>query len=88
MVELIDLSFESDQLRLLLKGDGLRTIGLLKYNATIWYNMSTTMRSRANKALIALADENASMKDLVHSLEEVPRDLWPKIRTRLRDYLL
>ena len=86
--EIIELAFEDEQLRLLLKFDGMRSIGLLRQNRTVWYNMPKPVQSRAQRALIALADENASIKDLVHSLKTLPRQSWYQMRPRLRGCLL
>ena len=86
--EIIELAFEGDQLRLLLRRNGLRAIGLLRQDRPVWHNMRKSIQSRAEKALIALAAENASIKDLVHSLQALPRQSFPQVKARLRACLL
>lgn len=65
----IDLAFEDEQPRLLLKVEGMRALGLLRQNRSIWYNLSKPIQSRGQRALISLADENAMIKELVLSLQ-------------------
>lgn len=86
--EVTELSFEDEQLRLLLKSDGLRAIGLLRQNRLVWHNMPKPIQSQAHRTLIALADENASIKDLVNSLRALPSQLWPPVELKLRACLL
>lgn len=88
MDEVIELSLEDEQLRQLLKIDGMRAVGLLKQNHAIWYNMPKPIQSRANRALIALADEAASVKELVLSLQTLPGHLWAEVQKQLRGCLL
>ena len=86
--EIIELSFEGDQLRLLLKSNGQRAIGLLRQNHVAWHNLPKPIQSRAEKAFVALADENASIKGLVQSLLALPTQLFPQMKVRLRACLL
>lgn len=81
--EVIELAFEDEQLRILLKNDGLHAIGLAQQNRSAWYNMPKPIQSRAQRALIALSDENASIKDLVQSLHAFPQQAWPEMQARL-----
>lgn len=45
--------------------------------------MPATTQSITNKALAALANENAILKDLVHSLQELPLHAWPQLKFAL-----
>lgn len=87
--ELIRLSCEDEYFRRLIKDLGLRSLGLLRYNPRIWYNLPKPVQTQAERAIIALADENANIKDLVWSLKsKVVFKFWPFIRKELRSYLL
>lgn len=88
MEEVIELAFENENLRLLLKYDGIRSIGLLKQDRAIWYNMPKQIQSRAHRALIALGDENASIRNLVYSLQALPLQAWPQMKAMLEGCLL
>ena len=79
----IELAFEDEHLRQLLSGDGIRAIGLLRADTSVWYNLPTQIHSKAEKALIALTEKNASIKDVVHSLTTRSRDSYPIIKENL-----
>lgn len=85
--EVIELAFEDEHLRLLLKPDGIMAIGLLRENQKLWYNMPKPIQCRAHRALIALADENASIKELIGSLQMARTQAWPQIKTMLKSCL-
>lgn len=87
--EIIRLSCEDEYSRRVLKESGVRTIGLLSSNPRIWYNMPKPIQTMAERAIIALNDENASIKNLVWSLRSTTiLKSWPYIRKTLRGYLL
>lgn len=54
----------------------------------MWYNMPKLIQSRAHRVLIALADENESVKKLVGSLPTLPIQAWPHIKPKLEWYLV
>lgn len=87
--ELIRLSCEDELFRRLVKKKGLRSLGHLRFNPYIWYRLPKPIQTQAERAIIALADDNASIKDLVWSLKsKVIFKFWPFIRKELRSYLL
>lgn len=88
--EIIELSFEDDYLRNVLKtSDGIRSIGLLRSKREIWYNLPMPIRTKAERAIFALADINAAVKDLIVNLQSnTSLQHWPKVRQVLRDFLL
>lgn len=81
--EVTELALEDDHLRRLLHDAGIRTIGLLRQDPQIWYNMPKSIHTKAQKALISLAEEAASIKSLVQSLEMCPQDTWPSVKSKL-----
>lgn len=86
--EVINLAFEDEQLRLLLKTECIRSIGLLRQDRSVWYNMPKPIQSRAHRTLIALGDENANIKDFVGSLQTIPLLAWPLLKPKLEACLL
>lgn len=86
--ELIELAIEDEHLRMLLKSDGFRAIGLLRQNRTAWYNMPKPIQSRAHRALIALADESVTIKEISQSLQTLPQQAWPQAKMKLQACLL
>lgn len=86
--EIIELAFEDEQLRHLLKTDGIRTIALLKQDPQIWLNLPKPIQSRVQRAFIALAEENAGVKDLVYYLQTSPLRKWKQTELRLKSCLL
>lgn len=86
--EIITPFYEGEQLRQLLKFDGLRASDLLRQNPKIWYNMLKHIQYRAQRAKIALADENTNIKNMLHSLRTLPLQEWPRRRIELESCLL
>ena len=86
--EVIELAFEYEQIRILLKIDCIRCIGLLRQNRGLWYNLPQPIQSRAQRALISLADEIASIKELVFSLQSLPEEAWPIMESNFKSCLL
>lgn len=82
------MALEDEYLRLLLHKDVVQSICVLRKNATVWYNISEPIRTKAQKALIALADENASLKDLIYSLQDCCRTVWLRKKGLLETCLL
>lgn len=82
-----ELAFEDEQIRQLLSIKGIRAIGLLKADHSVWYNLPNQVHSRAEKALFALTERNASIKDLVVSLKTRSRDSYPIVKEHLEHAL-
>ena len=86
--EIIGMEIEDEYIRQLLCCDVMQSINSLRENVTIWYNTPGPIRARVQNAFIAIADENATLKDFIYSLQDCGRTAWLKKKEQLEACLL
>ena len=88
MNEVMELAFEDDALRQLLKFPALRQIGLVRQNPRLWLNTPKPLRTKFEKSILALADVNADIKYLVQAFVASKPKEQARLRTLVSQYLL
>ena len=84
----MDLAFEDDALRQLIKSQALKQIGLVRHNPSLWLNTPKPLQARFEKAVVALADVNFEIKYLVRAFVASEPGLWAHLRAMIRKCLL
>ena len=85
---MIELAFEDDALRQLLKSPALRQIGLVKHSPLLWLNTPRLLQTKFEKSVVALADINAHTKNLIKAFVASEPRKQAHIRATIRKHLL
>ena len=89
MNEVMELAFEEDALRQLLKIPALRQIGLVRQNPLLWLNTPKLLQTKFEKSVVALADVNADIKHLVKAMVvSSERNKHARLRAEISKYFL
>ena len=87
MNEVIELAFEDDALRQLLKLPALRQIGLFKQEPRLWLNSPKLLQTKFERSMVALADINAEIKCLIQDMIASEWREQARILGMVRNYL-